>query len=60
MRHVLYLGQESAALCHLGLARIYRQTRDAGQAAHLGIAVKAFREMAMRFWLERTETVLQR
>jgi len=49
-----------AALCHLGLARIYRQTRDAGQAAHLGIAVKEFREMAMRFWLERTETVLQR
>jgi len=48
-----------AALCHLGLARIYRQTRDAGEA-HLGIAVKEFREMAMRFWLERTEKVLER
>jgi tetratricopeptide (TPR) repeat protein len=49
-----------AALCHLGLARIYRQTRDARQATHVGIAVKEFREMAMPFWLEKTEAVVER
>jgi tetratricopeptide (TPR) repeat protein len=49
-----------AALCHLGLARVYRRTRDTDHETHLAIAVKEFREMAIRFWLERTETVLER
>jgi len=49
-----------AALCHLGLARIYRQARNPDQVAHLGIAVKEFREMAMDFWLDRTEAELGR
>jgi DNA-binding SARP family transcriptional activator len=48
-----------AALCHLGLARLYRQTRDTGQPAHLAIAAKEFREMALPFWLEKTEALPQ-
>jgi DNA-binding SARP family transcriptional activator/ABC-type cobalamin/Fe3+-siderophores transport system ATPase subunit len=49
-----------AALCHLGLARVSRRTRDTDHETHLAIAVKEFREMAMPFWLERTETVPER
>ena len=49
-----------AALCHLGLAKIHRQKGDTGQPAHLGIALKEFREMAMPFWLEKTEAIRAR
>jgi DNA-binding SARP family transcriptional activator/tetratricopeptide (TPR) repeat protein len=48
-----------AALCHLGLAKLHRQTRDDGQPAHLAIAATEFREMAVPFWLEKTEAVPQ-
>jgi class 3 adenylate cyclase/tetratricopeptide (TPR) repeat protein len=44
------------ARCHLGLGRLARATGDgAGAAKHLETATALFREMGMRFWLERLE-----
>ncbi len=44
------------AHCHLGLGKIYRRTgkRDEAQE-HLTTATTMYREMDMRFWLEKAE-----
>ena len=45
------------AHCHLGLGKLYRRTGDREQAQErLTIAATMYREMDMRFWLERAET----
>ena len=44
------------AHCHLGLGKLYRRTgkrQETGE--HLAIATAMYREMDMRFWLERAE-----
>jgi tetratricopeptide (TPR) repeat protein len=44
------------AHCHLGLGKLYRRTGDRGQAQeHLATATTMYREMEMRFWLEKVE-----
>ena len=44
------------AHCHLGLARLYRRTGRPHEAKdHRIIARRMFREMDMRFWLEKEE-----
>ena len=44
------------AHCHLGLARLYRRTGKPHEAKdHRIIARRMFREMDMRFWLEKVE-----
>ena len=44
------------AHCHLGLGKLYRRTRKRQEALeHLTTATKMYREMDMRFWLERAE-----
>ena len=44
------------AHCHLGLGNLYRHTgtRPEGQK-HLSTAIAMYREMEMRFWLEKAE-----
>jgi hypothetical protein len=43
-----------AAECHLGLAKLSRLTGDRHQAEeHLATATTMFREMDMRFWLDK-------
>jgi len=50
-----------AAHCHFGLGKLYRQTSKQTQAReHLTTATTMYREMDMRFWLERAEAVLER
>ena len=45
------------ARCHLGLGTVYRRTGNRQQVKnHLTTATMMFREMDMRFWLERAET----
>jgi tetratricopeptide (TPR) repeat protein len=45
------------AHCHLGLGKLYRRTGKREQAReHLTTATTMYREMDMRFWLERAET----
>jgi tetratricopeptide (TPR) repeat protein len=44
------------AHCHLGLGKLYRRTGDHAKAGeHLTIATTMYREMDMRFWLEKAE-----
>ncbi len=44
------------AHCHLGLGRLYRRTGRREQAQeHLATATTMYREMDMRFWLEKAE-----
>jgi tetratricopeptide (TPR) repeat protein len=44
------------AHCHLGLGKLYRRTGQPDQAQeHLTTATTMFREMDMRFWLEKAE-----
>ena len=44
------------AHCHLGLAKLYRCTGKREQARdHLTTATTMYREMDMRFWLEKAE-----
>jgi tetratricopeptide (TPR) repeat protein len=44
------------AQCHLGLGELYRRTGKSEEAQeHLATAAAMFREMDMRFWLERVE-----
>ena len=44
------------AHCHLGLGKLYRRTGKENQAReHLVTATTMYREMDMRFWLERAE-----
>ena len=48
------------AHCHLGLGKLYRRTGQREQARErLTIATTLFREMDMRFWLEKAEAGLQ-
>jgi tetratricopeptide (TPR) repeat protein len=48
------------AHCHLGLGRLYRRTEDGAKATeHLGAAATMYREMGMRFWLEKAEAELK-
>jgi tetratricopeptide (TPR) repeat protein len=47
------------AHCHLGLGKLFRRTGDGAKAAeHLTTARDMYREMDMRFWLEKAETEL--
>jgi tetratricopeptide (TPR) repeat protein len=42
------------AHCHLGLGKLYRRTGQSAQAQeHLNTATTMYREMDMRFWLEK-------
>jgi tetratricopeptide (TPR) repeat protein len=44
------------AHCHMGLGRLYRRAAKRQQAQeHLTTAMRMFREMDMRFWLEKAE-----
>ncbi len=44
------------ARCNLGRGRLYRRTSNPQQAQeHLAIAITMYREMAMRFWLEKAD-----
>jgi hypothetical protein len=48
------------AHCHLGLGRLYRRTGDGTKAQqHLLTATTMYREMDMRFWLEKAEVALK-
>ena len=48
------------AHCHLGLGKLYRRTGKREQAQeHLTTATTMYREMDMRFWLEKAEAELQ-
>jgi class 3 adenylate cyclase/tetratricopeptide (TPR) repeat protein len=47
------------AHCHLGLGTLYRRTGDVPKAReHLTAATALYREMDMRFWLEKAEAEL--
>ena len=47
------------AHCHLGLGELYRRAGKGQQAEeHLTTAVTMFREMDMRFWLEKAEAAM--
>ncbi|HSD41159.1 MAG TPA: adenylate/guanylate cyclase domain-containing protein [Burkholderiales bacterium] len=44
------------AHCHLGLGRVYRKTASPDAARdHFALAMTMFRDLDMRFWLERAE-----
>jgi tetratricopeptide (TPR) repeat protein len=44
------------AHCHLGLGKLYRRTGDRAKAEeHLTTATAMYREMDMRFWLEKAD-----
>jgi hypothetical protein len=46
------------AHCHLGLGKLNRRMGKRHQAQeHLATAITMFREMDMRFWLEKAESV---
>ncbi len=48
------------AHCHLGLGQLYRRTGDSAKAdVHLGTAAQTYRELDMRFWLEKAEAGLR-
>ncbi len=48
------------AHCHLGLGTLYRRTGDRAKAnEHLTTAATMYREMDMRFWLEKAEGALK-
>jgi hypothetical protein len=48
------------AHCHLGLGKLYRRTGKRQEAQEqLTIATTMYREMDMRFWLERAETEMR-
>ena len=48
------------AHCHLGLGKLYRRTGKRDQAhEHLTTATTMYREMDMRFWLEKAEAESQ-
>jgi hypothetical protein len=47
------------AHCHLGLGKLYRDTEEGVKAReHLRSAAGMYREMDMRFWLEKAEAEL--
>jgi hypothetical protein len=46
------------ARCHLSLAELYRRSGEHQRAQeHLAVATAMFREMSMRYWLERAEAL---
>ena len=48
------------AHCHLGLGKLYRRTGQREQAQeHLTTATTMYREMDMRFWLEKAEVEMR-
>jgi tetratricopeptide (TPR) repeat protein len=47
------------AHCHLGLGKLYRRAGQQEAQEHLTIAATMYREMDMRFWLEKAETELK-
>jgi uncharacterized protein HemY len=48
------------AHCHLGLGRLdYRTDKHEQAQEHLTTAITMYREMDMRFWLERVERELK-
>jgi hypothetical protein len=48
------------AHCHLGLGKLYYRTDKRDQAqGHLATAVTMYREMGMRFWLEKAEAEMR-
>jgi hypothetical protein len=50
----------TVAHCHLGLGKLYRGTGKREQAhEHLTTAITMYREMDMRFWLEKAETEMR-
>ena len=65
-REALALGSELGmrplvAHCHLGLGKLYRRAGNGQQAQeHLTSAETMYREMDMRFWLEKAEAELRR
>jgi class 3 adenylate cyclase/tetratricopeptide (TPR) repeat protein len=44
-----------ATHCHLGLGKLYRTTDLIKAAEHLSTAITMYREMGMRFWLEKAD-----
>jgi hypothetical protein len=47
------------AHCQLGLGRLYKQTgRHKHAREHLTTATTMFREMGVKFWLEKTEAAM--
>ena len=47
------------AHCHLGLGTLYRRTGNASEGReHLTTATTMYREMGMRFWLEKADAEL--
>jgi hypothetical protein len=45
-----------AAHCDLGLGRLYRRASNPGASGdHFASAIAKFRELEMRYWLERAE-----
>jgi class 3 adenylate cyclase/tetratricopeptide (TPR) repeat protein len=49
-----------AAHCHLGLGKLFRRTGKREQAhQHLATATTMFREMDMRFWVEKAEAEMK-
>jgi hypothetical protein len=63
-RQALALAEELAmrplvAHCHLGLGKLYRRTGDGAKAQqHLTTAATMYREMDMRFWLEKPAAIM--
>jgi hypothetical protein len=47
------------AHCHLGIGKLYRRAGQQEAQEHLTIAATMYREMDMRFWLEKAETELK-
>jgi hypothetical protein len=48
------------AHCHLGLGTLYRRTGNRAKVReHLTTAMTMYREMDMRFWLQKTEADLE-
>jgi hypothetical protein len=48
------------AHCHLGLGTLYRRTDKRDDAReHLTTATTMYREMDMRFWLEKAEAEMK-
>jgi class 3 adenylate cyclase/tetratricopeptide (TPR) repeat protein len=64
-RHALALSDDLGmrplvAHCHLGLGKLYRHAGRQHQAhEHVGAATAMYREMDMRFWLEKAEAALE-
>ena len=48
------------AHCHLGLGKLYRRTGKRQEAQeHLTTATTMYRELDMRFWLEKAEAAIR-